>query len=163
MNETRTGDGGAGPGPVDHGSATALTTQTASLDAGAASTGPGGLKDVPISDLLLEMARRFSLPGGEHVPPPPDSGKPPWWHAHPLLDKRMQNLRVAMEHVIREAEALARQYPPLNSMHEALGVLGEEGFEFLLEVWRNDKVRAKREAKQIAAVCLRIMAEVEFK
>lgn len=110
--------------------------------------------DGPVGAANTQTASLNAVPAGQGAP---------WWHEHTLWDKRMSDLRIAMEHVIREAEAACRRFPPLNSLHEGLGVLLEEGKEFLDEVHANDTAKAKLEAKQIAAVALRIIAEVKFR
>lgn len=167
-DETKRSDvgGGAGADPVG-----AADTQTARLDVASAGReleralnawwnvhkrAPTNLE----ADLMNAIVNLREL----SEPMPEKRGAAPWWLEHTLMDERLRAIDVAAQQANGEARSIVFKYPPLNSLHEGLGVLVEEfQKEFVDAVHANDVRQAKIEAKQIAAVCLRIIAEIKFR
>lgn len=69
------------------------------------------------------------------------------------------------------AEEIAKEYlhainhfPPMRSYHEALAIIQEEVFELQLEIYKQHDVRdpavIRKEAKQVAAMALRLMVDL---
>jgi hypothetical protein len=64
--------------------------------------------------------------------------------------------------ILAEYRTTSEMWPPFNSYHEGNGVFQEEAHELKLEVYRRhtDPRKVWHEAKQAAAMALRIMAEL---
>jgi hypothetical protein len=65
--------------------------------------------------------------------------------------------------ILGEARAAAKNYAPFNSAHEFYGVAAEEFHEVLLALHANDREGLRKEALQLAGVCLRFVAEQDEK
>jgi len=63
--------------------------------------------------------------------------------------------------VLKEIENAENRYGAFASSHEALGVLTEEVFELTGAIQKNSAVGIYEESIQVAAVCLRLAAQVE--
>ena len=61
------------------------------------------------------------------------------------------------EELIRATEI----YGPLNSSHEAYGVLLEEVDELWDEIKKNDITKAREEALQVAAIAIRFLMDIK--
>ena len=66
------------------------------------------------------------------------------------------NTFIACREIADKAES---RYGKYSSPHEVLGVIDEEYEEFKSEIHKNDFKRARQEALDIAAVCLRFYEE----
>ena len=60
------------------------------------------------------------------------------------------------DRVATESIMAAKKYGDFTSTHEAFGVLAEEVAELLLAIHENKITRVEREARQVAAVALRL-------
>lgn len=70
----------------------------------------------------------------------------------------------AFQEVNTEYEWATKHFPPFASAHEGLAVIMEEFEELKAEVFKNPKTRSqeamKNEARQVAAMAIRFMADV---
>src|SRR5215471_6712842 len=83
-----------------------------------------------------------------------------WWLQGTALADRIHEGDFAWEFVRAEMTKAMAKYPPYNSMHEAFGVIAEEFYELLQAMHANNLQAFKDEAKQVAATCVRAMAEL---
>lgn len=77
------------------------------------------------------------------------------------------NLLTTMQDVAAEVVHATESYPPFNSAHEGLAVIDEEFVELRTEVFKNPRTREYQkmydEAKQLAAMAIRFMVDVDRK
>lgn len=73
------------------------------------------------------------------------------------------------EAVYQEAARAKGLFPDINSVHEALGIIQEEFNEFALEVYRfnlrkgrDSRPEMKAELIQLAAMCVRAIADLQL-
>ena len=83
-----------------------------------------------------------------------------------MADEEVDQLAIALAEVTKEYEA-ASKFPLFNSAHEGYAVLAEEVDELWDEVKKNQKIRSEEklraEAKQVAAMALKLMVSLAMK
>lgn len=83
-----------------------------------------------------------------------------------MFDGRLTNDDYGTE-IAEQTTAAEYEHPDYHSLHEALGVLDEEFYEFKLEVYKNARKhpernrQARAEALDVAVVALRIIKMID--
>ena len=71
-------------------------------------------------------------------------------------------LNNALTLVVDELNRAMRDFPPMRSPHEGWAIIREEVDEMWDEVKANNKLEAREECKQVAAMALRYLLEVKL-
>lgn len=66
-----------------------------------------------------------------------------------------------LHEVHEEIDRATKKYGPINSAHEAYGIIKEEIDEMWDEIKANDNDKARQEAVQAAAMCIRLLVDSE--
>lgn len=82
-----------------------------------------------------------------------------------LTDKEIENIAIASQEITNEVVRAKGLFPgDFNSQHEAIAVIREEYLELEQEIFKNQKVydltAQRKEACQLAAMCIRLMSEL---
>lgn len=66
-----------------------------------------------------------------------------------------------LNQIYDELNRATRRYGPMTSPHEAYGIIKEEVDEMWDEIKQNNYLRARDEALQVAAMCVRFLVDSE--
>ena len=77
-----------------------------------------------------------------------------------MTSARLEILASTADHARNHACRAADRFPEFNSPHEGFGVLAEEVMELLAAIRLNDRSMIRAEAYDVAAVAIRMAAEL---